>query len=208
MAGKSRSAARRTTIEGGVLNRNHFVLLIAIAGLLPGSVTDSESAFRKLESIEIGTAKPGSRVSFTQGEINAWMRDQAKMRVPQGVRNLRVELGAGRATGSVDIDFLKIQQAAGGGDPGWLIKNLFAGEHPVLVTARFQSANGKGRVDVERVEVSGVPIEGRALDFVIAQYVKPTFPDVKVNEWFALRYGVDKFALAPNSVTVFMANKR
>ncbi len=191
-----------------MLNRNHFVLLIAIAGLLPGSVTDSESAFRKLESIEIGTAKPGSRVSFTQGEINAWMRDQAKMRVPQGVRNLRVELGAGRATGSVDIDFLKIQQAAGGGDPGWLIKNLFAGEHPVLVTARFQSANGKGRVDVERVEVSGVPIEGRALDFVIAQYVKPTFPDVKVNEWFALRYGVDKFALAPNSVTVFMANKR
>ncbi len=42
------------------------------------------------------------------------------------------------------------------------MKNLFAGERPVMVTARFSSANGKARVDVERVEISGVPIQGSA----------------------------------------------
>jgi hypothetical protein len=88
------------------------------------------------------------------------------------------------------------------------MKNLFAGEHPVTVTARFESANGRARVDVERVEISGVAIEGRALDFVIAQYVRPTFPDVKVNEWFPLRFGVDRFAVAPGGLTVLMAGRR
>jgi hypothetical protein len=121
---------------------------------------------------------------------------------------VRLDLSAGRVVGYANIDFLKVRQAAGGADPGWLMKTLFAGERPVVVTARFSSANGKARADVERVEISGVAIEGRTLDFVIENYVRPTFPDVKVNEWFALSYGVDRFTIGPQGVVVQMAMKR
>jgi hypothetical protein len=202
-----------------VLTKFHFAprrgaaVYLILAGLLAGSipvwsVTDADTAEVKLEAIELGKQRPGSRVQFSAGEVNGWMRNQAKARVPQGARNLRIDLAANRATGSIDLDFLKLQQGVNGADPGWLMKNLFAGEHPVTVTARFESANGRARVDVERVEISGVAIEGRALDFVIAQYVRPTFPDVKVNEWFPLRFGVDRFAVAPGGLTVLMAGRR
>jgi hypothetical protein len=166
-----------------------------------------QSAFQKLGAIESGVARPGARVSFTKGEIDAWVVDEAHSHVPQGVRGVRLDLSAGRVIGYATIDFLKVRQAAGGADPGWLIKSIFAGERPVAVTARFQSANGRARADVEKVEISGVPIEGRALDFVIENYVKPTFPDVKVNQWFPLNYGVDRFTIAPKGVDVLMAVK-
>jgi len=69
--------------------------------------------------------------------------------------------------------------------------------------ARFASRNGRARVvDVERVEVSGIAIEGHTLEFVIEDYLRPTFPDVVVNEWFGLRFGVERFTVAPGGVTV------
>jgi hypothetical protein len=191
----------------GVLSKFHcpctraaaFLLLTV---LLAADVGDSQSAFRKLAAIENGAAAPGSRIGFTPSELNAWMRDEAKARVPQGVRDLRIDLADGRATGYATIDFLKIRQAATGEEPGWLRKNLFAGERPVVVTARFASQNGRARVDVERVEISGIAIEGHTLDFVIDDYLRPTFPDVMVNEWFRLRFGIDRFTVSARGVTV------
>jgi hypothetical protein len=63
-------------------------------------------------------------------------------------------------------------------------------------------AQWRARVDVERVEVSGIAIEGHTLEFVIEDYLRPTFPDVVVNEWFGLRFGVERFTVAPGGVTV------
>jgi hypothetical protein len=132
------------------------------------------------------------------------MQDEARYWAPDSARNLRLDLAQSRATGSADIDFLKLRQATTGEEPGWLMKNLFAGERHVVVTARFESRGHQARVDVERVEVSGVPIEGRTLDLLIQYYLRPTFPDAKVGEWFGLKYGVERFTVAPTGVVVFI----
>jgi len=84
------------------------------------------------------------------------------------------------------------------------MKNLFAGERPVTVTVRFESRNGRARVDVDRVEVSGVPIEGATLDFLIQNWLRPTFPDVKINEWFELGYRIDRLTVSPGGTAVFI----
>jgi hypothetical protein len=186
---------------------------VAAAVTVAASVADSQSAFRKLGAIESGALTPGSRVTFTRPEIDGWVRDEAKARVPQGLSNVRVDLAYGRVTGYCDIDFLKLRQAATGNDPNSilnsrLMKSLFAGERPVTITARFTSANGRAKVDVEKVEISGVPIQGAALDFVIANYVRPTFPDIKVNEFFPLQYGIDRFTISQPGVTVYLKSKR
>jgi hypothetical protein len=181
-----------------------MVVVVAAFSQVTASVNDSQSALRKLGAIEAGTIPHGSRVAFSRPEVDGWLQDEARYHVPHGLSNLRLELTPSQATASANIDFLKVQQATTGGDPGWLMKNLFAGERPVVVTVHFDAANGRARVDVERVEISGVPIEGRALDFVIANYVRPTFPDVKVDEWFPLHYGVDRFTVGPGGVTVFV----
>jgi len=185
-----------------------LVVAALAASLLANSKSDSESAFRKLGAIESGTVPRGSKGYLTRPEIDAWIIDEAHAHVPRGLTGVRLDLSAGRVVGYASIDFLKIRQASGGTDPGWLIKSLFAGERPVVVTARFLSENGKARADVERVEISGVAIEGRALDFVIENYVRPTFPDVKVNQWFPLQYGVDRFTVAQQGVVVQIAARR
>jgi hypothetical protein len=178
-------------------------LWLAIAGVAAATLAESESARRKFDLIERGCAIPGARVDFTSGELNAWTRVQARTRIPQGLRNPRLEFAAGRVTGYADIDFLKLRQTATGEAPGWLMRNLLAGERPVVVSARIQSANGRARVDVERVEISGVPIEGAVLDFLIENFVRPLFPDARVSEWFGLSYQVDHFNVGPQGVSVF-----
>jgi hypothetical protein len=183
-------------------------LWLAIAGVAAATLAESASAQRKFERIESGRALPGSRIDFTPGELNAWTRDQARRLFPQGVRNPRLEFAAARITGYADIDFLKLRQAVTGELPGWLMQNLFAGERPVVVTARIDSRNGRARVDVERVEVSGVPVEGRMLDFLIENFVRPQFPDAKVSEWFRLSYHVDHFTVNPSGVQVFIGGQR
>jgi len=178
--------------------------LLAGGAIGAGTAYEAQSAWQKLAWIEQGHPRPGSRITFTPGELNAWARDEAKLYAPQGARNLRLSLGTGRATGYADIDFVRLRQASTGEAPGWIMRNLFAGERPVVVTARFESRNGRARVDVERVEVSGVPIEGRVLDFLISDYLRPMFPAAKVGEWFALDYGVERFTVSLAGVTVLI----
>lgn len=177
-------------------------LSLALACFMAASPSESRSAARKIEGIEQGRTPAGSRLFLSSAELNAFLRDQAKSRVPGGVRDLTFTPQTGRATGYAVVDFLKLRQTATGEAPSWILKNLFAGERPVTVTARLSSQNGRARVDVERVEVSGVPITGRALDFLIEDYLKPTFPSARVSEWFEMGYRLDHLTLSPAGMTV------
>ena len=182
------------------------VLVGVTAGLLllPAAPSTADIAHQKFARIGTGTLAAGTRVDLTATELSAWAADEARLYAPGAARNIRLELTDGGATGSLLVDFLKLRQAATGEPPGWLLKNLFAGERPVTVTAHFESRNRRARVDVERVEVSGVPIEGQALDFLIQNFLRPTFPDVKVDQWFDLGFRMDRFTVSPAGASVFI----
>ncbi len=181
------------------------LLLAALATSVSGAAPlSADLAHQKFARIEAGKLAAGVRIDLSAAELNAWAVDEARIYAPGATRNIKLELTPGRATGSLMIDFLKLRQAATHEDPGWIMKNLFAGERPVRVTARLESNNRRARVDVERVEVSGVKIEGAALDFLIENWLRPTFPDVKVNEWFELGFRIDRFTVLPRGVSVFI----
>lgn len=159
----------------------------------------SSTLDRKLALIEQEHQKPGSRVVMTKAEWNAWVADAA----PPGVTHVRLDLGTNRITGYANIDFLKVNKASGD-TPNWLMSQLLSGDRPVVVTVKMQSENGRIRVDVERVQVSGVAVEGRALDFLIHSYVKPTYPDVKISQWIPLSHRMERIAIEPQTVTVVL----
>ena len=171
----------------------------------PAAISREAAAVdRKLGLIEAGRLRAGSRVDLASGELNGWLREQARRYFPGTVSNVRVELGNNSATGYADVDFVKLRQAATGEAPGWLMRNLFSGERAIEVQAHFVSARGSARVDVDSVRISGVPIEGRTLDFLIRDYVRPTFPDLKLSEWFRLADRVDHVATTPVGAAVFI----
>jgi hypothetical protein len=115
-----------------------------------------------------------------------------------------VEMDAGNIVrGFADIDFLKVRQAHGD-KPNWLMSELLAGERPVAITVRIASGSGKCRVDVLKVAVSGVAAEGRTLEFLIDNFVLPTFPDVKVGKDFPFDYRIDRLEIRPGVAMVVL----
>jgi hypothetical protein len=172
-----------------------FLLCVAVAFGAAG-------AEAKFHALAIGAYPRGSRVPVSMREFNAYLSTEVPYIIGPGVRNARVETASGNLVrGTADINFLKVRQAHGE-HPGWLMSQLLEGERPVAITVRVTSAHGKARVDVLKVAISGVVAEGRTLDFLISNFVIPTFPDVKVGKEFALDYNIDHLEILPGQVVV------
>jgi hypothetical protein len=184
--------------------RPALAALLGAAALLLSAATVTESADRKFASLESAQLPAGMRIDLSTDELNAWINQKARVYAPGAARNLRVELRNGEAIGYGLIDFVKLRQAATGEESSWLVRNMFSGERPVMVRARIESMNRRARVDVERVEVSGVPVEGGALDFLIRNWLRPTFPDAHVDEWFRLGLRIDRFTVGPAGSSVYL----
>ena len=166
----------------------------------------ASGAGAKFHALAIGGYTRGSRVVIGMAEFNAYLKSEIPYIIGPGVRNVRVETASGNiARGTADIDFLKVRQAYGP-KPGWLMSQLLAGERPVAITVRITSAHGRTRVDVLKVAISDVVAEGRMLDFLIANFVVPTFPDVKVGKDFPMDYNIDHLEILPGQVVVVLRN--
>jgi hypothetical protein len=176
---------------------------LAAALLLSAVPSDYQAVVRKFSLIEQDRLKPGSRVILTPQELNAYARREIAEVVPDGVRNPRLDLGAGKATASALIDFGKLRRAEGK-EPGRLMAYLLDGERPVTITARIRSSNGTATVDVESVEISGVTIEGRMLDFLIRNYLMPAYPEAKIGQPFALGHRIEQLDVQPAAVGVLI----
>jgi len=185
------------------MQRWRWALLAFFLPLFGAPSSDYLSIKRKFDLIESEKLRPGSRVTLTSGELNAYVATEAAEFAPQAVRDTQLQLGDGAATGSALIDFLKLRQAHGQ-QPGWMMQKLLAGERPVRVTARIQSGSGRAQVDVERVEISGYVIDGRTLDFLIRNFLMPQFPDAKVGQPFDLAHRIDRLEVKPDAVGVVL----
>ena len=175
-----------------------FCVGLAVAAGLSAAYDNYLSAKHKFDAIESDRLRPGSRVELTVPELQAYVAREA----PDGVRNPDIRLeGGGLATGSALIDFTKLQRAQGH-PPGWLMSMLLAGERPVSVTARIRSANGQATVDVQRVQISGMEIEGPTLDFLIHNFLLPLYPDAKVGQPFELAHRVERIDVQQSAVEV------
>ena len=183
--------------------RTLLVLALLAAPLLPSASPDYLAVVHKFSLIEHDRLRPGSRVVLTPRELNAYARQQIAEVTPGGVRNPRLELGSGTATASALIDFGKLRRAEGK-PPGWMMAYLLDGERPVTVTARIRSSGGTATVDVQSVEISGITIEGRLLDFLIRNYLIPAYPDAKVGQPFQLGHRIERLDVQPSAVGVLI----
>ena len=164
---------------------------------------DYAAAKAKFDRIESDSLRAGARIRLTPAELNAWVEQQVPA-VTGGVRNPRLELIApGQARGSALVDFVRLRSSQGH-PPGWLLTKLLEGEHPVNVTARIRSGNAEATVDVERVEISGIAIDGAALDFLIRNFLLPLYPDAAVGRPFPLAHHIDRLDVQPEGVTVII----
>jgi len=183
------------------MGRRGIAALGATLALCAAVPSDYQAVVHKFSLIEHDRLKPGSRVVLTPAELNAYARQEVAEVAPEGVRNPRLELGPGTATATALIDLGKLRRAEGK-PPGLIMSYLLDGERPVTITARIRSSGGTATVDVQQVEISGITIEGRMLDFLIHSYVMQAYPDAKVGQPFALGHRIERLEVQPSAVGV------
>jgi len=175
-------------------------ILFIAASLAVAGYNDYATAKEKLEKIESGKLRSGAKVVLSFQELNAWVAHEA----PAGVRNPKVQVPAREiATGNALIDFGKLERNAGR-KPGWLMSKLLDGERPVSVTARIRSAGGRATVDIQRVEISGITIDGRTLDFLIENFLMPMYPTAAISRPFEMGHRIDRLDVSPAAVAVLL----
>ncbi len=180
-----------------------WTIVVAFAACLTAASSDYLSAKDKFDRIESDRLGAGTRIQLTARELNAYVSQEVPT-VTDGVRNVRLELLAPQmARGSALIDFAKVRRSQGQ-PPGWLISKLLEGERPVSVTARIHSGSGRAQVDVERVSISGIAIDGRTLDFLVQNLLRPLYPNAVVGEPFALGHRIEKLDVQPGGVGVII----
>jgi hypothetical protein len=179
-----------------------WFLLAVTASVLFAADPLADRAQKKLDSISDRKLKPGSAVTLSSGEINAWIHAKAVKAFPEGIRNEREDLGTGTTDGTALVDFLKLGRAKSSVNP--LIARLIEGERPLRVSIRVESANGRATVFLTRVELSGVAVDGSILDFLIKHFVQPRYPDIKINEPFDLDFNIDRIEIQPAGVRVLI----
>lgn len=177
-----------------------FASVLAALAFAPAG--DYSTAKRKIDLIESDRLRPGARVTLTTRELNDYVAHE----VPPGVRNTKLEIvSPGVAVASAMVDFGQVQRAQGH-PPNWLMSKLLNGERPVRVTARIVSSQGQATVQVQRVEVSGLEIDGRTLDFLIQNFLIPMYPDAAVDRPFELGHRIERLDVDPAAVGVVIGH--
>ncbi len=95
---------------------------------------------------------------FAEGELNSYLRFKATDQLPTGLTEPVLTLhGEGRVTGNAVVDLDVVRQKQGSGS--WFDPTTYlTGKLPVTATGLVRTADGFGRFELERAEVSGVPI--------------------------------------------------
>jgi hypothetical protein len=104
-----------------------------------------------------GVKQPLS-TSFTQTETNSYLKFNATDLLPTGLTQPEVTLhGQNRVSGKaiVDLDVVRRKQSSG----GWFDPTSYlTGKLLVTASGRVITGDGKGRIELQSAEVSGVPI--------------------------------------------------
>ena len=176
-----------------------WTALLFLSGSLPSN--DFASIQKKMDDIVKEHTRPGDRIFMSKGEFDAYLQAQVQAIAPKAIKYAKLDLGEGCGSASAMVDFLELNKARHGAS-NWMMDKILEGERYVKISVHVQTKAGKVRVDVDRVEVAGVAMQGAALDFLIQRYVIPQFPSAKVDQWFGLQHHMDHFDIHQSGATV------
>jgi hypothetical protein len=157
-----------------------FLLSTLVIPLRAATVSrqSAEEFAQKIALIQRQADSPASparagarRTRLTEDELNSWFMYRAQPVLPAGVSQPQVTiLGEGRLAGQaiIDLDAVAKRRSSGGGafDP----LSLIGGKVPVTVSGILHTRDGMARFEVQRAEMSGVPVPVTVLQEVLTYY--------------------------------------
>jgi hypothetical protein len=177
------------------------LLLLALA-IIPvfGADPLAESARAKLKLIEDDKAAPGSVITITSQELNAWIRAELGEEPQLGLREPKLEMGEG---GTVSFETLADFQKLAG-EKGGMFATLLAGERKVKIVVLPETADGKITVHLKLVEISGVPLSGILLNLAAKLVLTQVYDEVQIDQPFDLGHNIDHAVVEPATLRVYI----
>ena len=188
-----------------------FILLAALA--TAGAAVVAATTPQKADLFElklsnvlargVGAEPTGYRTEFAGDEVNAYLQLRLASRFPTGVADPSVTLvGQGRLSARAIVDLDGIRKKSSG---GWLDPAAYLGGRlPVTATGTLKTADGRGHLQLESAEVSGIPVPLTLLEELVAYYTKsPDYPNgVNLNEPFVLPSKIQRIDVNPGRAIV------
>lgn len=177
------------------------LMLLALATVpLWGADKLAESARAKFDLIKEDKAAPGSVITLSSQELNAWVRAELGEEPQVGLREPKLDMGAdGTAFFEALADFQKLAKTQGG-----LFATLLGGERKVKIVILPETAAGKVTVRLKLVEISGVPLSGMLLALAAKVVLTQIYDDVKIDEPFDLGHNIDHAVVEPASLKIYI----
>jgi hypothetical protein len=171
-----------------------FGVLLAFAAVDAASISKQQADLfsRKVAQIVVqgdSIQKPGTRKTpVSETELNSWFAYSATPLLPAGVSDPRITMvGNGRVAGQaiVDLDAIAKKKQTGGTLDVW---SLIGGKVPVNVAGTLHTSDGVGTFQLERADVSGLPLPKSFLQEVVSYYSRTAAhpQGVKLDDPFAL----------------------
>ncbi len=176
-------------------------LAFGCAALLAASRAASLVATQKIERISAEKLKPGETVTLSEDELNSYIQYDYAEEIPEGIRDLHVTLLKDHGVADALVDLEKLPSIKGSALAA-MGARLFRGERKLRATCRFVSADGNGKVEVDKVEVDGQVLPDFLVEYLIASTVQPHLPNFEVGKPFPLANNLRQIRLEPANVAV------
>lgn len=159
-----------------------FLLSTLVIPLRAATVSrqSAEEFSQKIALIQRQADSPASparagarRTRLTEDELNSWFMYRAQPVLPAGVSQPQVTiLGEGRLAGQaiIDLDAVAKRRSSGGGGGAFDPLSLLGGKVPVSVSGILHTRDGMARFEVQRAEMSGIPVPVTVLQEVLTYY--------------------------------------
>jgi len=193
---------RARLILGGCL-----VAGTTLIGAAPLTTRLAESFEKKIVIVQANAeteANTPRSTPFTEDETNSYLKFKSGPLLPTGLAEPVITMhGQGLVTGRavVDLDVVRQKQSSG----GWFDPTSYlTGKLPVSAVGRIVTGDGKGRFELERADVSGVPVP-KSLLAQMVNYFTRTAENPKgssIDDTFELPAEIQRIDIATGRFTV------
>ncbi len=176
----------------------------AVAPLTPQLAEVFEQKVVTVQAQAVVETKTPRPTRFSEPETNSYLKFKSGPLLPVGLAEPEVTLhGDGRITARaiVDLDVVRQKQSSG----GWFDPTSYmTGRLPVSAVGRIVTADGKGRFELERADVSGIPVPKSLLAQMVNYFTRTadTPQGSTIDDTFELPAAIRRIDVGPGHFTV------
>ena len=170
----------------------------AAQAMYNNATASAGAKFRRIEENARRDPPDQTPTVLTEREINAYL-NSGDVQLPVGVRSARFTGQNGVVNATARVDFDAITGHSKSSNP---LLSLFSGNHDVHALAHASGSGGKGRVQIDSIDIDGVTVPRIALQFFLDHYIRPQHPEVGLDSVFALPARIDTATVGDRQLTL------